>query len=62
MDNSIMYVINKDNCPKKDNIIIAGQCKGCEYYAGFELYFGQQCVKCSYNAKQIKNNDSHHEN
>ena len=26
-----MYVINKDNCPEKDNIIMQGQCTGCEY-------------------------------
>lgn len=49
-ENSIdkLRVINNDTCPEKDNIIIKGQCTGCKFYDGFEMYNGQPCVKCNY--------------
>lgn len=53
VDNSDMYVINKDYCPEKDDIIMQGQCTGCEYYLGFGMYLGQPCVKCSFYKKQV---------
>lgn len=43
-----LRVIDKDNCPKEDNIIFQGQCAGCKYYMGFEMRDAQPCVKCDY--------------
>ena len=48
MEKNNLYTIDKDFCPQKDNILIQGQCGGCEYYNGFELYEGQRCIKCAY--------------
>lgn len=47
--NNNLYVIDKDNCPKTDSeIIMRGLCSGCSYYKGFEMYYDQPCIKCSY--------------
>ncbi len=51
MEKNNMYAIDANVCPEKDNIIMKGQCSGCEYYKGFEMYNGQTCVKCSYYAE-----------
>ena len=44
-----LLVIDKDTCPRDDNIIINGQCANCPHYVKFQLYkFGQSCIQCSY--------------
>ena len=53
-----LYVIDKDYCPEKDDsIIMKGQCSGCKYYKGFDMYLGQPCIKCSYYAKISKDEE-----
>lgn len=53
--NNNLYVMNKDYCPDRDTIIKRGLCSGCKHYKGFDLYLGQQCIKCSFYA-QFDNN------
>ncbi len=55
MKNNNLYAIDKDYCPEKDDIIMKGQCSGCEHYKGFDMYLGQPCVKCSFYAS-LENN------
>lgn len=43
-----LKVINMDTCGKTDEPIKNGQCSGCEYYKGFELYNDLRCIKCAY--------------
>lgn len=43
-----LYAIDMDMCGKTDEPIKQGQCSGCEYYKGFELYNALRCIKCSY--------------
>lgn len=50
MQTENLLSVNRDYCPEKDNILIRGECGGCKYYKGFELYNGQQCIRCSYAA------------
>lgn len=54
MKENNMYAIDKDYCPDKDDIIMKGQCSGCEHYKGFDMYLGQPCVKCSFYASLEK--------
>lgn len=42
-----LLVIDKEYCPDNDAIIMQDMCGECEYYCGFELYYGQRCVWCS---------------
>ena len=48
MKENNQYVINKDCCPRKENIFFRNQCEGCDYYRGFEMYRGQPSVMCSF--------------
>ena len=43
-----LWVIDKDNCPDDDVVIMKGHCTGCEHYHGFKMEFGQPCIICSY--------------
>ncbi|MBE6772287.1 MAG: hypothetical protein E7547_09135 [Ruminococcaceae bacterium] len=56
MSENNLYAVDKDYCPDNDNIIMKGQCGGCEHYRGFDMYLGQPCVKCSFYT-DIKNNE-----
>ncbi len=56
MNENNLYVVDKDYCPDKDNIIMQGQCSGCKYYIGFDIYLGQPCIKCSFYSN-IGNNE-----
>ncbi|MGB4659763.1 MAG: hypothetical protein WBI07_11310 [Mobilitalea sp.] len=47
INNYLILVIDKDICPTQDNIIMKGQCTGCEYYKDFTMYNGQPCIICS---------------
>lgn len=48
MQEYLLYAIDANCCPEDDNIIMKGQCNGCKYYKGFELYNGQPSIKCSF--------------
>ena len=54
MNETGQYVVNRDYCPKQDNILLRDQCKGCKHYQGFELYFEQPSVLCSFYADAEK--------
>lgn len=43
-----LWVIDKDNCPDDDVIIMQGQCTNCEHYKGFKIVNSQRCVICSF--------------
>ena len=46
---SPLLVINKDTCPRDDNIITKGQCTNCPSYKKFQIDdFQQPCIQCSY--------------
>lgn len=47
--NSQLYAINKDLCPDNDAIIMKELCRDCKHYKGFDMYFGQPCIYCSFN-------------
>ncbi len=54
--NDNLYLMNKDCCPDRDTIIVNGLCSGCRHYKGFDLYYGQPCIKCSFYA-HLNNDD-----
>ena len=43
-----LWVINMDNCPDDDAVIMQDHCVGCRYYHGFKLERGLPCVICSF--------------
>ena len=48
-EKAIWRVVDKDYCPKYDNIIYRKQCTGCDSYCTFKIdEFGQQCINCAY--------------
>lgn len=46
-----LRVVDMDDCPKTDNPIIKDDCRGCEFYVGFEMWKGMPCINCSYYSK-----------
>lgn len=43
-----LWVIDKDNCPDNDIVIMQGQCTSCEHYEGFKIVNSQRCIVCSF--------------
>ena len=43
-----LWVIDKDNCPDDDVVIMNGQCTSCEHYKGFKMVNSQRCIICSF--------------
>lgn len=43
-----LWVIDKDNCPDDDVVIMQGQCTSCEHYKGFKIVNSQRCIICSF--------------
>ncbi len=48
MADNNLFVMDKDYCPDNDQIIYKDMCSNCNYYNGFEVNFGQRCIKCSF--------------
>ena len=47
-DEIISLVIDKDNCPDSDFMIIQAACKKCPHFKGFDVDSEQPSIKCSY--------------
>lgn len=42
-----LLAVDLDDCPKTDNPVVKYDCKGCEYYQGFEMWNGKPCIYCN---------------
>lgn len=49
-----LWVIDKDNCPDDDLVIMQGHCIGCQHYRGFKVEYGLPCVICSFYVNEDK--------
>ena len=51
-----LLAIDANYCPKYDKPVTRGDCTGCEFYKGFELYHAQPCIKCAFSTTMEKEN------
>ena len=51
-----LWVVDKDECPDDEAVIMKDHCVGCQCYEGFKMVDGQPCVACSFYERQIKTN------